>query len=34
MPEQRCFVFRIDSDVDFVQNELRKGRSPLVSGLL
>ena len=26
MSEQRCFVFRIASDVDFVQDELQQGR--------
>ena len=26
MPEQHCFVFRIASDVDFVQDELQQGR--------
>lgn len=26
MPEQHCFVFRIASDADFVQNELQQGR--------
>ncbi len=26
MPEQRCFVFRIASDDDFIQNELQQGR--------
>ena len=26
MSEQRCFVFRIASDADFVQNELQQGR--------